>query len=153
MQELDDFEQHCKQYPSPVVIARNLRVDSLDIRGEVSSRFAHTNIILTYESNRCSREEQWHIFHYNLKAIAFLYGRDDICADVVQRIERMVWRHCGDLHSILLRCTQRLLHFVVPKLAEKMLAPDYVWRTGTNAGHTTISILARRWNHRMLTMY
>jgi hypothetical protein len=93
------------------------------------------------------------MFHYNLKAIAFLYSRDDICAEVVRRIERMVWRNCGDLHHVFVRSTQRLLDFIVPKLAEKMLAPDYVWRTGTNAGRTTISVLTQRWNQRMLTLF
>lgn len=152
MGELDEFEQQCKQHHFSFVIARNLRVGSFDATGRVSNRFAHTYIILTYEPKRCSRKEQWRMFHYNLKAISFLHGRNDISTDVVRRIESMVWKNCGDLHRTFVRATKRMIRHIVPKLSGKMLAPDYVWRTGTNAGRTTMSILSERWNHRIQSM-
>lgn len=153
IQELDEFEKSCKQNDTSVVIARNLRVSSFDADGIVSNRYAHTYILLTHERKKYTREEQWYMFHCNLKAIAFLYGQTHISRDIVHRIERIVWRNCGDLRSVFLRYTRRLLNFIIPQLAEKMLAPDYEWRTGANAGRTTISVLAERWNHRMLSMY
>lgn len=151
LQEIQKFEDtRCNS--NSFLLTRNLRVAKYDSDCKIVNRHAHTCIMLVYDTEKRSRKDQWKLFHYNLKAIAFLYSRDDIPVDITKRIEKMVWRHCGDLKTKLTFCTEKMLSYMVPKCAEKMLAPDYVWRTGKSAGRTTISVLTDRWNQRLASM-
>jgi hypothetical protein len=153
LEELDHFEQSCMSDEMSFLLTRNLRVESFDGDQKIVNRHAHTCIMLVCESEYRSRKEKWRMFLYNLKAIDFLYSRDDIPVDITRRIEQMVWKNCGELRRRLIQQSQRLLHKMVPVLAEKMLAPDYVWRTGKHTGRTTISVLSDRWHRKIDSIY
>ena len=152
LEELDQFEKTYIE-ENGFLLTRNLRVENYDGDTKIMNRHAHTSIMLICEPERKSQREKLRLFLYNLKAVDFLYSRDDIPVDITRRIEQMIWRNCGELKTHLVQQSRRLLSKIVPILSEKMLAPDYVWRTGKNTGRTTISILSERWNQKIDSLY
>lgn len=156
-EEIEDFIQQGFQTSSNVeetlIISRALRVSDYDAEGNFLNRHAHTYVVLVIDKSARTMRDIWKSFQWNLKIIEFLYARRDIPLEITQKLEKFVWRYAGCVRYRLVRMTKKITEHITPKLAETMLAPDYVWRTGRNAGRTTMDILKTKWGqHHMLCM-
>lgn len=149
-QQLDNF----LNTPDPdicILVKANIRVPEFDSPPDILNRFAFTNIYLKWDAT-LSLKDVGSIIERNREICNWLHTKfgDPELDALLQRIGAAAWR------SIPLLIRSKLHHIASKALsqwcsyaAQHYLAPEYVWRTGDNAGKQTMQVLNERWKQKI----
>ena len=115
------------------------RIPEFDSPPNILNRYAYIHIQL-YPIKPKNKIESWKHMSSSLKIIDTLRQKGEMNEKVIDKLERIIWDTSDVLQDIKKMC-RNLLHKFVLSIAERVYDPDYVWRTGSRKGMTTLEIL------------
>ena len=114
---------------SYIYLWRNIRVPQMDGPETIRNRFAYTNIAITNRGGDNPR-----LFLRSILLLRSLHLPSDF-----------LWKHASPAVKEYCR---KIIRKLVIRIAEKVYAPDYVWKT--KGCKTTLQLLQHKWDNKLL---
>lgn len=146
--DIEDIDRFIARRDPTIIrhLCFNLRVPSMDGDDGIINRHAFTTVSLEFKKvSAVNVKDLWQTLRGHQKAIAFLRESGCLAPDVVDYIEKKLWECLDPLSKKrMMVMVMRMMKHICLKHAETYWNPDYVWKTGPNAGRKTMDVLIER---------